>query len=685
MRSRWYHAPTFHYAARGSRAVSWLEMLFDLIYVAALTQVAWGLPRALETGEVLWGFALFLAHLVPVTTAWLGSAFHTNRFDVDDVLHRVVALVQMLGLWAVGLTAPLSLDGDHLPFALAMGATNGMFAVSAVLWTASAFASPMVTLGLGSAASLVLLVSPFLPSSRQLSELNPPDLDHMSQRHGVLVLMALGASTVLVLSSLTTTEQEALPMYLVMGSTCLTIATSVWWIYFDDVAGSTIRVQRGAWLVWLYGHIPIIAGIVSLSPALRAVMQYDPFATAPQAWRSQLSMALAMVLGAVALVDAVTERRQNELSDSARVNVRAFTAVTVVLMGQVGDLSVTTFSFLLVGACVVQVLFDMAMAPFEEAAEDLGATPTADLARAARDRGEASSLRIRTDVDRVIRRGRPNDLNNDLYVFFMEGSWTRTILLLGVGFVGLNVLFASLYLLEDGAISGADDASFLDAFSFSVQTMSTIGYGALSPATPYGDLISAIEAAVGLFVVALATGLMFAKASRPQAHVLFSHNLIVVRWDGVPTLSFRAANARSAEIVDASLSFTVLLDEVTEEGHHLRRLHDLKLRRDRSPLFSMTWTVQHPIDETSPLYDLDLSDPAVREGLFFVVTLVGHDSAYGQTAHSRHLYSGTDMLLGRRFADVVSQMPDGRLVLDYEHFHDTVPDADPFASNASAG
>lgn len=156
-----------------------------------------------------------------------------------------------------------------------------------------------------------------------------------------------------------------------------------------------------------------------------------------------------------------------------------------------------------------------------------------------------------TRITEPVRLGAPSELRRDLYFFFIEGSWTRLMATLAFLYVLVNALFAALYLFVPGSISGGDE-SFADAFFFSVQTFSTLGYGAMSPASPWADLIVTIEAATGLLGVALATGLMFAKASRPSSGVMFSQPVVVTERDGVPTLTFRVANARGNDVVDAS-------------------------------------------------------------------------------------------------------------------------------------
>ena len=229
--------------------------------------------------------------------------------------------------------------------------------------------------------------------------------------------------------------------------------------------------------------------------------------------------------------------------------------------------------------------------------------------------------------------------------------------------------------------------SFADAFYFSVQTLATIGYGNLNPATDYGNVIATVEAGVGLIGVALTTGLAFSRLARPKASVLFSRPIVVTTMDGTRVLTFRVGNARGNDVVEASVSVTAMVDTFTREGQHLRKLIDLPLRRSRSPMFRLSWTVMHDLDAGSPLADVDWSAVHASTGGRLVglnVTLVGHDGTYNQTIYAQYTYQPEDVHLGHRFVDVVSQLPDGRMAIDFSRFHDTVPEAAAPSSPVSA-
>lgn len=282
----------------------------------------------------------------------------------------------------------------------------------------------------------------------------------------------------------------------------------------------------------------------------------------------------------------------------------------------------------------------------------------------------------RRDVGEAVRRNAPWALRQDTYTTFVDGPWWRLIVL-NVGlYVLINLIFAGLYLLDPDGVVGLEGGAFLDAFAFSVQTMTTIGYGAMSPTTPYTHMLVTVEAGIALIGVALLTGLAFAKMARPRSGVLFSNTLVVHPYEGRPSLLFRVGNARGNDVVEAAVSVALLRDEISAEGISMRRLYDLKLHRRRTPIFALTWTVFHVIDEDSPLFGVDPHN-LDEQVASIVVSMTGFDATYAQTVHSRKIYYPEDFRFSERFVDVLSRLPDGRIVIDYQCFHDTEPLSSP--------
>lgn len=272
----------------------------------------------------------------------------------------------------------------------------------------------------------------------------------------------------------------------------------------------------------------------------------------------------------------------------------------------------------------------------------------------------------------VIRRGMALIRCDDLYHSLLIISWGWLLFLLGLSYLAANALFAIAYLLGGDGIANAEPGSFTDAFFFSVQTMASIGYGAMYPTTVYANGLVVLESMVGLLGIAIATGLMFARFSRPTARVMFSNVAIITEHNGVPTLMLRAGNQRRNQILEAQLWVTLVRNEITAEGEFMRRFHDLALVRRQTPIFALTWTAMHPIDSTSPLYGATL-ESFERDEIEIVVILTGLDETLSQTIHARYSYLADEVLWNVRFADVLSRAADGQRIVDYTRFHDVVP------------
>jgi len=288
--------------------------------------------------------------------------------------------------------------------------------------------------------------------------------------------------------------------------------------------------------------------------------------------------------------------------------------------------------------------------------------------------GNARPARLiaRETADQTLAIGLRRPWFGDLYHFMLRISWC-SFLFGGVAlYIAANAVFALLYLLEPSAIGNARPGSFADAFFFSVQTIATIGYGQLVPATLYANLLVTVETATGLMFLALATGLVFARFSRPIARMLFSRVAVIGPHNGQPTLSFRLANVRRNQILQAEVAVTLVRDERTQEGVLIRRFYDLTLARYRSPVFALTFTVMHEIDKDSPLWGASAAT-LTAQNVELVVTATGIDETIAQRVHARTSYLPDEILWGHRFVDVIGWTEDGRRVIDYRRFHDTAP------------
>jgi inward rectifier potassium channel len=282
----------------------------------------------------------------------------------------------------------------------------------------------------------------------------------------------------------------------------------------------------------------------------------------------------------------------------------------------------------------------------------------------------APSTRRRTD--NVIRLGLASFTRSDIYHFLLTLSWLHFLLLVSAIFLVTNALFAVLYLLGGDCLTNARPGSFLDSFFFSVHTIATVGYGSISPKTEYANWIVTLESLVGIVETAMVTGLVFARFSLPTARVLFSKVAVICPYNGIPTLMFRAANERHNLIVEAQISMTLVHNEITEEGHFMRRFYDLELVRKRSPVFALSWTVMHPIDSNSPLFNATPESLAAEE-VQLVITLTGIDETVSQTIHASHAFTADEILWDVRFIDILSLTENGLRRVDYRRFHQVEP------------
>lgn len=260
----------------------------------------------------------------------------------------------------------------------------------------------------------------------------------------------------------------------------------------------------------------------------------------------------------------------------------------------------------------------------------------------------------------------------DPYHLLLTVPWTGFLAIIATIYIAINALFALLYFMQPGCIANANAGSFLDMFFFSVQTLASIGYGAMYPQTIYANTIVTIEAMLGLMGIAVMTGLAFARFSRPNARVIFSQIAVILPYDGVPMLMFRTANQRRNQILEAQMQVYLMRDEISAEGNFMRRFYDLRLLRHRTPSFTLSWTAMHPIDSQSPLYGVT-SEALQQTRSTIVASLSGIDETVMQTIHARHTYATQDILWNYRLIDIFHDTPDGHRYLDYSHFHDAVP------------
>ena len=262
---------------------------------------------------------------------------------------------------------------------------------------------------------------------------------------------------------------------------------------------------------------------------------------------------------------------------------------------------------------------------------------------------------------------------HDPYYFAISLNWPQFGLLFLTAELGLNVVFAVLYLVQPGSIANEPRPGFLSAFFFSLETLATVGYGEMYPGTTYGHAISALEILVGTAFTAIMTGLLFVRFSKPKAKILYAANPVVALHDGRPTLMLRIANGRRSVLNGAEIGLHMLVRTVSTEGVATAYIRELPLVRNTVPVLAITFTMMHVIDEASAFYGYDALHADVADLRLFV-SLRGHDPAIGQTVADSRSFSGADIRFGMRYVDAVSRDEKGRVVADYSRLGSIVAD-----------
>lgn len=261
----------------------------------------------------------------------------------------------------------------------------------------------------------------------------------------------------------------------------------------------------------------------------------------------------------------------------------------------------------------------------------------------------------------------------DLYRMVLALSWPRFLLMSLAVYVLVNSAFAGLYLLGGDCISGMEPRSFSGAFFFSVQTLSTVGYGHWYPTTLYGDLLTTVEIVVGLFLTAVVTGLVFVRFSRPMARLMFSDRMVIRSFDGTPSLQFRVANLQRQAMVEAEFRLLMVRKESVPEEDDIRRFYDLKLEISRMVMLPHALTIRHRIDETSPL--AGVTRELLEQGkLRFMASMVCIDTVIQSPVQSQKHYIWNDVHFDHRFVEIYNELEEGRMEVNYGRFHEIEPD-----------
>jgi inward rectifier potassium channel len=262
----------------------------------------------------------------------------------------------------------------------------------------------------------------------------------------------------------------------------------------------------------------------------------------------------------------------------------------------------------------------------------------------------------------------------DLYLLLLQMSWPKFFFTLFMGYFVTNVIFAVLYYLNDlhnlsNAVSGDNWLSFMNAFFFSSQTLTTVGYGGITPHGLTANIISALEAMTGLLGFALATGLLFGRFSRPSARILFSRNAIVTPYRNGQAVMFRIANQRHNTLME--MEAKVLAMFVDPETMN-RKYMDMELERNSVYFFPLSWTIVHPITENSPFFNKSEAELEKLQAEILIL-IKGFDETFSQVVHARYSYRHEELLWNVRFRKAFSTDSKGEIIFDLEDLHAVEP------------
>jgi inward rectifier potassium channel len=255
------------------------------------------------------------------------------------------------------------------------------------------------------------------------------------------------------------------------------------------------------------------------------------------------------------------------------------------------------------------------------------------------------------------------------YFRLINMRWPYFLATLFLGYVVVNTLFAAAY-YEIGTeqLTGIDAPTpggrFLETFFFSAHTLSTVGYGNISPHGLAAETLSSVEALAGVLGFAVATGLLFGRVSRPSARIGFSENMLFAPYRDRLSLQFRVVNRRPNSLVE--LEARVVLMTVESDGGQPRRQYaQLRLERDEVLFLPLTWTVVHPIDETSPLWGKG-PDELARLQAEALILIKAYDDSFSQNVIVRYSYRHDEMLWDKMFAPAFFVDSGGDLVVDLQ-------------------
>lgn len=264
----------------------------------------------------------------------------------------------------------------------------------------------------------------------------------------------------------------------------------------------------------------------------------------------------------------------------------------------------------------------------------------------------------------------------DFYKFLIESSWGYFILYALLYYTIINCIFASLFVavgLNGLSISTTDIPDFLDAFFFSVQTFTSVGYGSVSPMSLNANVVAAVESFVGLMSIALITGLLYGRFSRPRAKLAFSQNILITDFKDGEAMMFKFVNKRDSTLLNAEVKVILFMDKGGSDANQFNKdFYRLELELEQIYFFPLSWTIVHAITDESPFKGLTVSD-LKRRNAEVLVLVEAFDETHGQSVKEKHGYGGDQWLEGYKFDRNFRAGSDGQLELHINELDKVVP------------
>jgi low temperature requirement protein LtrA len=364
----------------GDQKVGWLELFYDLVYVATVVALGDRLSHDIS----LEGLASFGVLFVPIWWSWTGMAFHITRFNLDDVGHRLLVFAQMFAVSVLAISIDEGLGDSSQMFALGYVGARAIlivmyiragqqapdrralstryaqgFGLAAAIWLVSALVPAPARFVLWGAGLIVDFGTPLLPSTRRLQMQSPPSAHHLPERFGLLTIIVLGEAFIKVITS--GSEHELHSSNALYGGLTLVIAASLWWMYFENIDGSVIRRTRFAGQIWVYTHLPLVASITAFGVASKKVVLLKSGYALADEYRLLLTGAVATTLAAIAILEFASTESASGLVKNRLAMLCLAGAVAVAMIGVVGgSLSVGVMLALVALVCAIQVLANIA-------------------------------------------------------------------------------------------------------------------------------------------------------------------------------------------------------------------------------------------------------------------------------------------------------------------------------------